>query len=242
MNRLLKAEWYRMTKLMRFWLMVLVLILFGAVVPFIDKPANAGEYLMIAGSDSAMLMIVFVAMISSVLTAIVFGNRTVYYEVMSGKRPMKIIISKCLVIGGTITGIMCLGYLVAVAIFGSIKGYGEMTNVCTRLLIFFVVILHSSIVGVLIVTTFRSAIGAAFCYLRFMIVDTVICSIAEFVYQDSPSKMMKVYRWTLMGEPKEIFAGKISGGMICAIILSFAVEVLLWGGLSYIFMKKRLYK
>ena len=90
MNRLLKAEWYRMTKLMRFWLMVLVLIFFSVGVPLLNKPEDAGDFLTIVGSDSAMLTIVYVAMITAVLTAIVFANRTVYYEVMSGKSPMKI--------------------------------------------------------------------------------------------------------------------------------------------------------
>ena len=242
MNRLLKAEWYRMTKLMRFWLMVLVLIFFSVGVPLLNKPEDAGDFLTIVGSDSAMLMIVYVAMISAVLTAIVFANRTVYYEVMSGKSPMKILISKCLVIGGTVTGIVSFGYLVTTLIFGSVKGYGEMEDVYIRLLLFFIVILHSAIVGVLIITTFRSGIGALICYLRFMIIDTVICSIAEMIFQDSPTKMMKLYRWTLMGEPIEIFSGNINGGMVAAIIFSFVVETLIWGGLSYIFMKKRLYK
>ncbi|MBR1816123.1 MAG: hypothetical protein IJ763_05420 [Lachnospiraceae bacterium] len=242
MNRLLRAEWYRMTKTMRFWLMALILVLFGAVVPFINAPENAGEYLIETGEDSSVLLILFIAMFAAVLTAMAFANRTVYYEVMSGKRPMQILTSKCIVIGGTITGVMGLSFVAATVIFGNAKGYGDVDDVAVRLLLYIVVLFHASIMGILIVTTFRSGLGAVICYLRFMFVDTLISLVLEFKYEDSPSKYLKYTRWLLMSQPMSIFGEKISGELVYAILLSFLLETLLWGGLSYIFMKKRLYK
>ncbi|MBQ9199227.1 MAG: hypothetical protein IJ141_03540 [Lachnospiraceae bacterium] len=242
MNRLLRAEWYRMTKTMRFWLMAIILVLFGAVVPFINGPENAGEYLIQTGEDSAILLILFVAMFAAVLTATAFGNRTVYYEVMSGKRPMQILVSKCLVIAGTITGVMGVSFVAATLIFGSAKGYGELDDVAVRLLLYIVVLLHATVMGVLMVTTFRGALGAVICYLRFMFVDTLVSMIFEVWFEDSPSKIMKYTRWLLMTQPMSAFGEKITGEVVCAILMSFVLETLLWGGLSYIFMKKRLYK
>ncbi|MBQ9610521.1 MAG: hypothetical protein IJV15_13905 [Lachnospiraceae bacterium] len=242
MNRLLRAEWFRMTKTMRFWLLAIILVLFGAVVPFINGPENAGEYLIQTGEDSAMLLILFVAMFAAVLTASAFGNRTVYYEVMSGKRPMQILVSKCLVIAGTITGVMGVSFVAATLIFGSAKGYGELDNVAVRLLLYIIVLLHATVMGVLMVTTFRGALGAVICYLRFMFVDTLVSIILEVSFENSPSKYMKYMRWLLMSQPMSVFGEKISGEVVCAILMSFVLETLLWGGLSYIFMKKRLYK
>ena len=242
MNRLLRAEWFRMTKTMRFWLLAIILVLFGAVVPFINGPENAGEYLVQTGEDSAMILILFVAMFAAVLTATAFGNRTVYYEVMSGKRPMQILVSKCLVIAGTITGVMGVSFVAATLIFGSAKGYGELDDVAVRLLLYIVVLLHATVMGVLMVTTFRGALGAVICYLRFMFVDTLVSMILEVWFEDSPSKIMKYSRWLLMTQPMSAFGEKITGEVVCAILMSFVLETLLWGGLSYIFMKKRLYK
>ena len=242
MNRLLRAEWFRMTKTMRFWLLAIILVLFGAVVPFINGPENAGEYLIQTGEDSAMLLILFVAMFAAVLTATAFGNRTVYYEVMSGKRPMQILVSKCLVIAGTITGVMGVSFVAATLIFGSAKGYGELDNVAVRLLLYIIVLLHATVMGVLMVTTFRGALGAVICYLRFMFVDTLVSIILEVSFENSPSKYMKYMRWLLMSQPMSVFGEKISGEVVCAILMSFVLETLLWGGLSYIFMRKRLYK
>ena len=242
MNRLLRAEWFRMTKTMRFWLLAIILVLFGAVVPFINGPENAGEYLIQTGEDSAMLLILFVAMFAAVLTASAFGNRTVYYEVMSGKRPMQILVSKCLVIAGTITGVMGVSFVAATLIFGSAKGYGELDNVAVRLLLYIIVLLHATVMGVLMVTTFRGALGAVICYLRFMFVDTLVSIILEVSFENSPSKYMKYMRWLLMSQPMSVFGEKISGEVVCAILMSFVLETLLWGGLSYIFMRKRLYK
>ncbi|MBQ8912546.1 MAG: hypothetical protein IJ054_00685 [Lachnospiraceae bacterium] len=242
MNRLLRAEWFRMTKTMRFWLLAIILVLFGAVVPFINGPENAGEYLIQTGEDSAMLLILFVAMFAAVLTASAFGNRTVYYEVMSGKRPMQILVSKCLVIAGTITGVMGVSFVAATLIFGSAKGYGELDNVAVRLLLYIIVLLHATVMGVLMVTTFRGALGAVICYLRFMFVDTLVSIILEVSFENSPSKYMKYMRWLLMSQPMSVFGEKITGEVVCAILMSFVLETLLWGGLSYIFMKKRLYK
>lgn len=242
MNRLLRAEWFRMTKTMRFWLLAIILVLFGAVVPFINGPENAGEYLIQTGEDSAMLLILFVAMFAAVLTAMAFGNRTVYYEVMSGKRPMQILVSKCLVIAGTITGVMGVSFVAATLIFGSAKGYGELDDVAVRLLLYIVILLHATVMGVLMVTTFRGALGAVICYLRFMFVDTLVSIILEVSFENSPSKYMKYMRWLLMSQPMSVFGEKITGEVVCAILMSFVLETLLWGGLSYIFMKKRLYK
>ncbi|MBQ9278856.1 MAG: hypothetical protein IJ224_09530 [Lachnospiraceae bacterium] len=242
MNRLLRAEWFRMTKTMRFWLLAIILVLFGAVVPFINGPENAGEYLVQTGEDSAMILILFVAMFAAVLTATAFGNRTVYYEVMSGKRPMQILVSKCLVIAGTITGVMGVSFVAATLIFGSAKGYGELDDVAVRLLLYIVVLLHATVMGVLMVTTFRGALGAVICYLRFMFVDSLVSIILEVSFENSPSKYMKYMRWLLMSQPMSVFGEKITGEVVCAILMSFVLETLLWGGLSYIFMKKRLYK
>ena len=242
MNRLLRAEWFRMTKTMRFWLLAIILVLFGAVVPFINGPENAGEYLIQTGEDSAMILILFVAMFAAVLTATAFGNRTVYYEVMSGKRPMQILVSKCLVIAGTITGVMGVSFVAATLIFGSAKGYGELDDVAVRLLLYIVVLLHATVMGVLMVTTFRGALGAVICYLRFMFVDSLVSIILEVSFENSPSKYMKYMRWLLMSQPMSVFGEKITGEVVCAILMSFVLETLLWGGLSYIFMKKRLYK
>ena len=242
MNRLLRAEWYRMTKTMRFWLMALILILFGVVMPFIDAPENAGEYLINASSDSAMLLMLFVTMLASVLTAVTFGNRTVYYEVMSGKRPLQIIFSKCIVIAGTIVGILGGSIVVTTVIFGNIKGYGELDDIAIRVFLYIILIFHAAVFGILATTVFRSAIGPLICYLRFMLIDTIISAIVEFAYENTPSKAMKFYRWLIMSQPMSIFGEKITGEVVCAVVMSFVLESLILGGLSYIFMKKRLYK
>ena len=239
MSRLLRSEFYRMTKTMRFWLMALVLALFG-LVSLVNAPANAGEFLMDVGEDSSSITILAVSMLSAALVAIAFNNRTVYYEVMSGRSVMQILLSKCIVIAGCITLISGASIVIVTVIFGANKGYGDIDKLPLRMLLYIVVLLHAALSGVLVVTAFRGPLGVLICYMRFMVLDMVIMFSAEAL--DDAKLAARLMKLTLLGEPMYIFGGKVDTELIIIVVACLVFETLLLGGLSYTFMKKRLYK
>ena len=242
MNRLLKAEWHRMTTTTRFWIFMVIMVIFEILMPFIASPRNAGEYLIGCAEESSYFIFLFVANASAALVGSTYSNRTIYYEVMCGNKVISILTSKCLIIGLTISIIMTIGFAVATLIFGITKGYGELDYIAGRLVLYFLVLFHAALMGTLMVTSFRSMIGAVLCYMRIMIFDGVIPGIIEVIYEGHENKIYDITKWFVMPQSSYVFEQKFDYKLVSAVIISLVAETLFWGIISYVLMKKRQYK
>lgn len=249
MNRLIKAEWYRVrhsSKLMR-WL--LFVCMWGLVFPLMEDfevyKYNLTEHLFISQGTAGVFLMCFLATFSTVLVGMSYMNKTAYYEVMAGNKISKILLSKVVVNASLVTVVQSLFFGVCWALIAINNGKGQITQLPLRLFLFVIMIFHACIVGVLIATSIRSIAASVLTYLRFAAFEMIILMVIR-IFQDSiPVKTAeKIVDWFSMMKITKIlsYEYEITNHLIFTVIAGMLLEAAVWYVISYVGMKKKLYK
>ncbi|MBD5545044.1 MAG: hypothetical protein HDR01_12640 [Lachnospiraceae bacterium] len=249
MNRLMKAEWYRVRHSSKLIKWLLVLCVFCVVLPlFVDIEVIQGtlaENLMAEQSALTVFMAGFLSVFSAVIVGIAYMNKTAYYEVVAGNKIYQIVFSKVLVdaILVSVSVFVCLG--IYWIVIGACNGIGEIGQLPLRFGLLFFVFFHICTSGILIITSVRQMIGAVLVYLRFALVETAVMFLVQIFEESIPEKMTgKIADWfTILKLTKILsFEYEITNHLIFTVIAGFLIESAVWFGVSYIGMKKQLYK
>ncbi len=249
MNRLMKAEWYRVTHSSKLIKWLLVLCVFCVALPLLANieviRGTLAESLMAAQSTLAIFMTGFLSVFSAVIVGIAYMNKTAYYEVMAGNKIYQIVFSKVLV-DATLVSVsvfVCFGiYWCAI---GVCNGIGEIGQLPLRFGLLFIVFFHICTSGILIITCIRQMMGAILVYLRFALVEMAIMFLVQIFEESIPQQMAsKIADWFTLVKLTKIlrFEYKITNHLIFTVIAGFLIESAVWFGVSYIGMKKQLYK
>lgn len=249
MNRLIKAEWYRVRHPLKLIGWLLFVCMWGLVFPLMEDfevyQYNLTEHLFISQGTTGVFLMCFLATFSTVLVGMSYMNKTAYYEVMAGNKISKILLSKIVVNTLLVTVAQSLFFGVSWTIIAINNGKGQITQLPLRLFLFVIMIFHACIVGVLIATSIRSIAAAVLTYLRFAAFETVILIVLQ-IFQDSiPVKATeKMVDWFGMMKITKIlsYEYEITNHLIFTVVVGMLVEAAVWYVISYVGMKKKWYK
>lgn len=249
MNRLMRAEWYRVrhsSKLIK-WLAVLCIICVAlpllADIEVLQR--NLADNLMAAQTSVTIFMAAFLSIFSAVIVGIAYMNKTAYYEVMAGNKIYQIVFSKVLVDAVLVNGAVFLSLSVYWIMIGVHNGIGEIDRLPLRFFLLFLVLFHVCTGGILIVTAVRQILGAVLVYLRFAVAETLLLFVVQMFEERIPEQMTaKIAEWFTVIKLTKIlsFEYEITGHLVFTVFAGFLIESAVWFGISYIGMKKQIYK
>lgn len=249
---LAKAEWYRLvhTGILKYF--VAICLIFPILIMITDinwyKMTASGNMLLFA-QNAAMMLPLFLAVAISIPICQEYQNRIAYYEIMSGIKTCKIILSKVIVY----TAIFVLGTAFTLGTFftviGMINGFGDMSNLPLSFVLFLVVIIRICAVAVLICTLVKHIIAFAVSILRFMIFDNLLLMLLTPIdaYLDSAMDIAEISSrsvsdWFISGQMSKIFCANIDANLILMIIITAIFEIALWYLFAYISYKRKMFK
>ena len=164
MNKIIKAELYKYKRLTSFWIFIICIFLWYLLLLITFSEKNPNIFIQTSLGYGSLFFVVVMAM-SAMMIGHGFSQRTHLYEIMSGNRPMKIIISKIISSGlivATIVSLIHLLYIFFILLFID----GNITNQSIyREILFITMIYRCSIVSVLLTLIFRSNISILISYI-----------------------------------------------------------------------------
>ena len=174
MNRLVKAEFFRLKQRLFFLIAVSVLMALIPLAMNIREPER--DLLAQLQGSGVMIMLVMMAFppITAVVTASLYGQgKPGFYEFMAGNRTPAIVFSKIFSDGGLfllLAVFSCCAHYIRV---GLSHGTGGFDHALIRLLLVIVVLAHMVFCSVLLALLFRSPGWAgSMSYVRFFIFDS----------------------------------------------------------------------
>ncbi len=245
MNRLMRAEWYRVRHSSGFikWLVILCMICVTLPL-FVDIEllhGNLAENLKGSDMNTTVFLASFLASFSALILAVAYENKTAYYEVMAGNKIYQIVFSKVFVDAVLVSVSVFLSLGIYWTVIGVCNGIGEIDRLPLRFFLLFLVFFHACTVGILIVTSTRQIFGALLVYLRFE-AEALIMLFLEVSLPKSI--LVKIADWFTSLKLTKIlnFEYEITDHLIFAVIAGMLIESAVWFGISYIGMKKQIYK
>lgn len=249
MNRLIRAEWYRVRHSSNFmkWLMVLcaVCVLFPMLVDIEVVHGNLTENWTAQEETLTVFMTALLSVFSALIVGVAYMNKTAYYEVMAGNKIYQIAFSKVLVDAVLVSGTAFVFMGIYWTVIGVCNGIGEIDRLVLRLCLLFLVFFHACTCGILIVTSFRQILGTVLVYLRLAGLETLALFLLRMFGEGLPGQTFaKISDWFTMVKLTKIlrFEYEITNHLIFAVIAGFLIESAVWFGISYLGMKRQSYK
>lgn len=246
MNRLMKAEWYRVRHSSGLKRWMIIICLFSIAFTFLINSDvikhNLTENLYESG-ESYFFIMYCLAVISAVIVGTGYSNKTAYYEVMAGNKISGILLSKVLVDGVFVTVACSLSLDIFWAIIGIHNGIGLINQLPLRFILLAVIFFHICSTGVLIATTVQHTIGAVASYLRFSVFEMLVPFSIELFGNFSAETGTKISDWFIMLQLSKIldYECRITDHLVFATIFGTLIEAAIWYAISYMRMKKKLY-
>lgn len=249
MNRLMKAEWYRVRHSSRLIKWLVAACVFAAVLPLLVDYEVLGKNLaenLIAEQEMTTFLPCLLSVFAATVVGIAYRNKTAYYEVMAGNKIYQIVFSKIFVDATLIAVSVFVSMGIYWIIIGCCNGTGGISQLPLRFLLLFVLFFHFCICGILMMTTFRQMAGIALVYLRFAVVGTFIALLVNMLLEGQlPEKIMaRLADWFIIVKLCKIFRSEyeITGHLIFTVIAGMLIESGIWYAISYAGMKKKIYK
>ncbi|MCM1180758.1 MAG: hypothetical protein NC347_10910 [Clostridium sp.] len=248
MNRLLKAEWYRVrhsSGLMK-WLAIICLIGMGLPLmgDFEFYQQDLTEYLYSSADSITMFLPFFLGTFCAVSMGIAYMNKTAYYEVMAGNKISEILLSKAIVDALFAAAAQFLFFGVCWIIVGINHGKGAIKQLPIRMFLFLVILIHICLAGVLIATAVRHIAAAVLAYLRFAVFDFAFLFIVQIFEDFIPAAAVpKIVDWFAVMQLSKVLnhEWEITGHLVLAVIMSMLLEAGIWYVISYVGMRKKMY-
>ncbi len=250
MNRLIRAEFYRICHSGFF---TRVLILFFLVILFFPLILDFNLFSKTLADDMESFMMgilicmMFLSVIISFFAALGYMKKTAYYEVMAGSKSSHIIGSK-LITEGLFLGVFYFIAIIGLGIVVAIKnGIGGIEGLGLRLMMLFFVCLHMTVLGTLMGMAVKNYAACLVAYARFAGFDLLTSAIllpflqmkgilGETAYQR--------FQQCMINTQIEIICRSAEATPEAAFwcVVSFFAETIVWYVLVYVTMKKRWYK
>ena len=250
MNRLVRAELYRIGHSGIFLRMIILFFLVVFVFPllldfeFLDKT--------LADNRESIMMGIFICMmflpaLVSIFVAYGYMKRTAYYEVMAGSKSSHIIGSRLLT-EGFFLGTVYFFAVIGLGLVAAIKnGVGGVADLGLRLLMLFSVCLHLTVIGMLIGMAVKNYAACLVAYARFAGLDIMISAVLLPALQMKgilgETACQRIQYCTINTQIETVCRStEISAEAVFWCVASFFAEAVLWYILVYVTMKKKWYK
>ncbi|MBR1597653.1 MAG: hypothetical protein IJ661_01920 [Lachnospiraceae bacterium] len=253
MARLLRAEWYRYWRSSHLWIWYVVFLAetllfamweFGddEFVTFTDKLAHLTEF-------SLSSIIIVLSVITAVSVAMLYHNKTGYYQVISGHKISHILLSKILIDGVLLSLIWVLSLLIYYTYYGMVNGVDDLDNIPIRIALVTLAALRVEISGVLMAEIIEHPAAGVLAFVRFMFVDGLFAMLVNaFVYDEVWNfrlHNLSALRYVIVPatSPAELAeAGVELPSFVIPCILTFLLEVVFWYIIAYTKMKRKGYR
>lgn len=249
MNRLVKAEWYRISHSSNLikWIIFICIILF--IMPamtdirFYEK--DVSQNLFILSDVTTIFGTIFTVVLISICIGISYQNKMAYYEIMEGHSIANIIFSKLLLYISIMVSGVAVPYGIFLAVMAWKNGVGESDKILLRIALLLIIYIHICAVSVLITTSVRYMVAAVLVFLRFDVLESILIMIPLAISEFTELKSIhagRISEWFVMPQYQEVLKGRIDTYIIAAVILSFLLECAFWFAVSYAGMKKKKYR
>lgn len=246
MNRLVRAEWYRFLHAGHFveWLIIVcavIISLMWAVEP--DILSLNIEQMLPACVEGSMSIQLFVPVLVAVIVGFGYMRKTAYYEVMAGNKISQIILSK-VVVDAIVVAVCAFAAFCVIPTMAYIRnGLGDVNHVGERVALFFVILLHICIAGALMATALRHIIASVAIYLRFAALEGILSMILLLIASEETPKWLEIVQeWLVVNQITQVFLGEVTARFTVAVLGSLLLEAAFLYVISYICMKKKLYR
>lgn len=250
MTRLIKAEWYRLIHTGIFKYYILLCFIFPITTMMTDLnwyKMTLSENMMLFTQNTNMILPMFLSMAISISIGLAYQNKTIYYEVMDGKKTHKIILSKIILYTTIFVVGVSFTYAIYFGVTGIKNGIGEFSDIPLRLILTEIIIIRICAVTVLISMLVKHPVGLAAAILRFMFLDNLLFIIVMGSNLDSTSELSVINSksgldWIVSGQLTRIFSANIDSKLILAIFATLVFEIAFWYILTHISYKRKMFR
>lgn len=252
MNRLIKAEFYRIRKSTKFTMWILLVTFLTFIIPVLtltlspEKPEyNITNFVQCYMSNSGTLTYMLVPMLAAIVAVMPYDYKTSNYMVITGNSIHKILVSNIVTVFVSVMLPIAAAFAVLTVIFYLIGGRGDMSGgeLIRNSVMVFIGLTHLIIVSEMIAGVVRhiAAVGAVL--VRWMVVDMVIPMGLYFLLGDGGHVVENSYNWlasTVFTNEEKAFEAADNKLILCQ-LLALVIEVALWYVISCIRHRKRNY-
>ncbi len=246
MNRLVKAEFYRIRHTGHLiWYAILLPMLF-IIMPYIlcmdrmNKPLD--DSIESLGTMCVLVYNFFPALAAGIAGQLFNKGKLGYYEVMAGNKPSQIIMSK-ICSDGLFFSVIYTVCVTAFYVFLGIKnGVGTMTHPLIRLLLFAIAMTHLVVSSIMIMMASKKAVSAVILsYVRFMVFDIGFMPAIAFVAEKIGFAAARdhIGRMIVFNQLEMAAMEPLNITTTLHIILGFIGEFIFWYIIVYRGIKKR---
>ena len=257
MNRLMKAEFYRFRHTGNFFFYVIFVTVLVAIVPCLANLDNMGLTLggllglekdtVSSGPISVDATVMLVLMMVPPAIAAVSGQlynkgKLGNYEVMTGSRPSHIILSKVFTDGLIFFAASVIALMTFYVYIGIKNGTGVFDHAAVRVVLAFILLAQMSVASVMIMMVERRpGIGAAMCYVRFMLFDSMCLPCLMFFAGKLGFNKLAMHfaHMSIMNKMQMVLHSEITTMQVMHTIFGFVAEFILWYVIIYRAHKKK---
>ena len=246
MNRLTKAEWFRLRHtghLIWYVIIIAIAFLFMPYILCMDRLDQPLDVLLPSIATLVIMMYNFIpAGIAGISGQVYNKGKIGYYEVMAGNSPHSIIMSKVCSDGvffSVIGIISTLGFYIFMAIR---NGLGNVDHPFIRLGLYSVVMIHMVLISIMIMMTSKKPItGAVLAYIRFMIFDIAVFNVAMAVARHFELFTIEenVMHMIVMNQMEMAMLAPINKMVVLHIVFGAMFEFAFWYIIVYRGIKKK---
>ncbi len=234
MNRLMKAEVFRLRKNITF--LLICSVIFG-LIPVIGSINYRDADLATQVGGSAGLIIMSIMMLFPPIFASITGNlydhgKLGFYEIMAGNKTPVIVFSKIATDGALFLVLTVLSASTYYVIAGIRHGLGGFDHVLLRLLLVILVLAHVAFCSILITLCVRQVrAGAVACFMRFWIIDILFFPFLMWfagTVMEWKNLAMHFSYMSLTNQLMIVVSEPVDAKMILHVVLGFAAEFAIW--------------
>ena len=252
MNRLIKAEFYRIKKSTKFTMWILLVTFLTFIIPVLtltlspEKPEyNITNFVQCYMSNSGTLTYMLVPMLAAIVAVMPYDYKTSNYMVITGNSIHKILVSNIVTVFVSVMLPIAAAFAVLTVIFYLIGGRGDMSGgeLIRNSVLVFIGLTHLIIVSEMIAGVVRHIAAAGAVLVRWMVVDMVIPMGLYFLLDDGGHVVENSYNWlasTVFTNEEKAFEAAYNKLILCQ-LLALVIEVALWYVISCIRHRKRNY-
>ena len=252
MNRLIKAEFYRIRKSTKFTMWILLVTFLTFIIPVLtltlspEKPEyNITNFVQCYMSNSGTLTYMLVPMLAAIVAVMPYDYKTSNYMVITGNNIHKILVSNIVTVFVSVMLPIAAAFAVLTVIFYLIGGRGDMSGgeLIRNSVLVFIGLTHLIIVSEMIAGVVRHIAAAGAVLVRWMVVDMVIPMGLYFLLDDGGHAAENSYNWlasTVFTNEEKAFEAADNKLILCQ-LLALVIEVALWYVISCIRHRKRNY-
>ncbi len=251
MTKQIRAEWYRLSHSSIFLPLIVIASLLslgmaplnhGGFAEFFDASFDEALYSLIASLQLGLAMMI--TTLTAVACGMAYANRTAYYEIMDGNSVSSILMSRLLVYVPLTVVSFLLPFFGLCAYIYVQNGTVEYNDLPQFVIVTTCVFLRMVTFCILSTMLFKSLLGAAMPYLRYMTIEMLgfeMALAAVYDNQENYNTLHNLYECFPMGQIMALGEQTISDTLVIKAVVGLVVEFAMIYILAYVSGKKKLF-